>query len=199
MISENFNPRSPHGERLQPCNGVVFRQKIFQPTLPARGATKFFPYLLHQSLISTHAPRTGSDRPMRACIHAQTSYFNPRSPHGERRHLLFHFPQELLFQPTLPARGATRPFRTVWPRWSFQPTLPARGATMASFSSSLTHTHFNPRSPHGERHGRKLLCIGFVEFQPTLPARGATRCNHYAGNVGKYFNPRSPHGERHCQ
>ena len=37
--------------------------------------------------ISTHAPRTGSDR----CSRQRTStirYFNPRSPHGERHGFL---------------------------------------------------------------------------------------------------------------
>ena len=35
---------------------------IFQPTLPARGATRFVPLPRRQRhRISTHAPRTGSD------------------------------------------------------------------------------------------------------------------------------------------
>ena len=34
-----FNPRSPHGERLK-LSGRTSRQKEFQSTLPARGATK---------------------------------------------------------------------------------------------------------------------------------------------------------------
>ena len=35
-------------------------------------------------------------------------------------------------------------------------------------------THFNPRSPHGERRMRHMLADNKVLFQPTLPARGAT-------------------------
>ena len=58
---DDFNPRSPHGER--------------QPS-------RFSEYKTWR--ISTHAPRTGSDR-----IHdvhcKRFDYFNPRSPHGERR------------------------------------------------------------------------------------------------------------------
>ena len=34
--------------------------------------------------ISTHAPRTGSDQGRRGVFHPDF-YFNPRSPHGERR------------------------------------------------------------------------------------------------------------------
>ena len=106
-VLAHFNPRSPHGERRPPsCKGV--RHLAFQPTLPARGAT---------AQCAAHHPRAG--------------HFNPRSPHGERRHrhpcssgavpISTHAPRTgsdggrsttrsrgLLFQPTLPARGATR-------------------------------------------------------------------------------------------
>ena len=36
------------------------------------------------ALISIHAPRTGSDYRGRSCLYLD-NYFNPRSPHGERR------------------------------------------------------------------------------------------------------------------
>ena len=42
----DFNPRSPHGERLQ-VSEILFLIGGFQSTLPARGATKRF--LLRQS------------------------------------------------------------------------------------------------------------------------------------------------------
>ena len=101
-----FNPRSPHGERLlrvvqklnvlrisiraprtgsdaQVLKGVMPLGE-FQSTLPARGATAVLSGGKRQQRISIHAPRTGSDAPkMMCCI--QRPYFNPRSPHGERR------------------------------------------------------------------------------------------------------------------
>ena len=82
-------------------------------------------------MISIHAPRTGSDKadkpiqmvvprfqstlPARGATHAMflphtgRHYFNPRSPHGERRPP----PKKerrtkTIFQSTLPARGATQ-------------------------------------------------------------------------------------------
>ena len=162
--------------------------------------------------ISTHAPRTGSDRP--------TS-----SGQGKPAR----------FQPTLPARGATD-WRGRHRRCgAFQPTLPARGATRRTSFSALralisTHaprtgsdlqqrrdalrraisTHaprtgsdamydadfylvedFNPRSPHGERHFEETLNSLRATFQPTLPARGATsdddRCT-----VAAEFQPTLP-------
>ena len=59
--------------------------RVFQPTLPARGAT-LFQHIgqCRQPCISTHAPRTGSDDwlPVKDALPPK-------------------------FQPTLPARGAT--------------------------------------------------------------------------------------------
>ena len=55
----------------------------------------------------------------------------------------------------------------------FQPTLPARGATYSATTEARLTLYFNPRSPHGERHG---MC----------------ECRQYRRD----FNPRSPHGER---
>ena len=55
---------------------------------------------------------------------------------------------------------------------------------------------FNPRSPHGERHGQKRLLMLLWIFQSTLPARGATFVVILAKVMTDDFNPRSPHGER---
>ena len=79
--------------------------------------------------ISTHAPRTGSDDIILAILYFGC-YFNPRSPHGERPILYTALPPIYTFQPTLPARGATRSgLRVACLLYPFQPTLPARGAT----------------------------------------------------------------------
>ena len=80
--------------------------------------------------ISIHAPRTGSDWTVGAIR---------RSP--------------LVFQSTLPARGATSAIPQVTPSFlSFQSTLPARGATRRQPRTASLEVDFNPRSPHGERH-----------------------------------------------
>ena len=79
----DFNPRSPHGERHLDSRVDTLEQSGFQSTLPARGATFWEPFarnnILFQSTlpargattagsssatskdISIHAPRTGSD------------------------------------------------------------------------------------------------------------------------------------------
>ena len=147
---------------------------VFQPTLPARGATP-----------------SGSREP------AGRKHFNPRSPHGERRRKKPSSAPPPQFQPTLPARGATSDIAlALMAVQAFQPTLPARGATArqvhhhrcASISTHAPRTgsdvsdnavdavlrDFNPRSPHGERHCNVCQRVDCHKFQPTLPARGAT-------------------------
>ena len=190
-----FNPRSPHGER-HPQTLMDFTPVPFQSTLPARGATNGISRYSMPLLISIHAPRTGSDGTDAASV-AQDCHFNPRSPHGERRALFVqkggvgHFNprsphgerlggppaqphQDGQFQSTLPARGATVVKVRVRLIEPFQSTLPARGATIPARRVSRGSTHFNPRSPHGERQKKHILDMGISNF-----------------------NPRSPHGERH--
>ena len=127
-FTRHFNPHSPHGERRDPRAQSFPRKYTFQPTLPARGAT-VANHVLGQALaISTHTPRTGSDAA--AGQHGSAGrYFNPHSPHGERPLDNASQVGNLLFQPTLPARGATRLGSFPSFLMVFQPTLPARGAT----------------------------------------------------------------------
>ena len=170
------------------------RSSRFQPTLPARGATPAHQEPHGAAVISTHAPRTGSDEPRgrgqsvhKISTHAPRTgsdgaggaglphlvYFNPRSPHGERRNFAGCALLIWLFQPTLPARGATRTALPTASRRRFQPTLPARGATAG-------------------KRGEETSIL----FQPTLPARGATAMSMHLCQCSGHFNPRSPHGER---
>ena len=77
-----FNPRSPCGERHNYLV-IVFTHDVFQSTLPVRGATELGEETKSWFIISIHAPRAGSDRK----VHKRRnndSYFNPRSPCGER-------------------------------------------------------------------------------------------------------------------
>ena len=128
FATEDFNPRSPRGERLARKTEYNFLDK-FQSTLPARGATQDVAYILHDRDISIHAPREGSDCFLRLSswickrisIHAPREgsdkqltifsidpfYFNPRSPRGERQPYFVQRSCISQFQSTLPARGAT--------------------------------------------------------------------------------------------
>ena len=125
----------------------------------------------------------------------------------------------MVFQPTLPLRGATpRPWHRrragpvsthaplagsdrarIMPDTStlqFQPTLPLRGAT-ASARSSQDVSRFQPTLPlRGATSALRLNSVSSWSFQPTLPLRGATGNGNGAGPRRPSFNPRSPCGER---
>ena len=196
-------------------NGSGWR--AFQSTLPARGATggiqHFVPAiaisihaprtgsdgdLLSRRLflftISIHAPRTGSDRPLR-WRWASAPYFNPRSPHGERRERAAAPTEKQRFQSTLPARGATFAPVVLDATDRFQSTLPARGATSAvDFKAVRLHisihaprTGSDPGSPAERRND-------YISIHAPRTGSDARRTrNAYQQDN---FNPRSPHGER---
>ena len=173
MIISTHAPRTGSDLTWQTCR---IRKNRFQPTLPARGATP---------------PRTR--RRWARC------YFNPRSPHGERRCAMSVKIVSLLFQPTLPARGATctshSPLASVPP---FQPTLPARGATIIASLLSTRKLHFNPRSPHGERRYQGVIRTAKqTHFNPRSPHGERLMVSIRVHRLPlTNFNPRSPHGER---
>ena len=212
----HFNPRSPHGERPKHPDWVSCRCK-FQPTLPARGATKHTAN--HPDSGTYFNPRSPHGErlfPLR-CRSGRPD-FNPRSPHGERRKLLLERVALRDFNPRSPhgERLADKPEKVN--QFVFQPTLPARGATRRRRRKAHCRADFNPRSPHGERprfvcslrisfefqptlpaRGATFCCTLFLRltlFQPTLPARGATRPPLAPETRNRDFNPRSPHGER---
>ena len=168
----HFNPRSPHGERPTPKGGrQIFL--AFQSTLPARGATVIATAFAFAPNISIHAPRTGSDMRRPAWRTCQ-SYFNPRSPHGERRETYTRRKSRLYFNPRSP-HGE----RLAIPRvQAFQSDIsihaPRTGSDVDDYHGWMLHLHFNPRSPHGERPHSFFSSASRRLFQSTLPARGAT-------------------------
>ena len=172
----HFNPRSPHGERLVRGHGSV-RRNQFQSTLPARGATREIIIDAADMSISIHAPRTGSDvvqlkvvyrrekfqstlpargATCKTCVRRwEPAYFNPRSPHGERRLSRRPGVRASDFNPRSP-HGERHLFR------------------------ALRRAHI-VISIHAPRTGSDLFCACTtkvkISFQSTLPARGATSAN----------------------
>ena len=150
----HFNPRSPHGERRvsQQINAV---NSAFQPTLPARGATTRFADHKRESqyfnprsphgerqfpvtvdcfigIISTHAPRTGSDDKSDNfdSIDVGISTHAPRT--GSDKVYTSTGETVSVISTHAPRTGSDRPdCRHSRDGGEFQPTLPARGATPA--------------------------------------------------------------------
>ena len=122
--------------------------------------------------------------------------FNPHSPRGERPSSVFCLRPALLFQSTLPARGATARRRHGGPEKQISIHTPREGSDALGRKYNSVIRHFNPHSPRGERPAEdKRVEAGFdfnphsprgerppqcwdiillQRFQSTLPARGAT-------------------------
>ena len=197
LAYSDFNPRSPHGERLprEICEPVPVPISIHAPRTGSDGGVperhraplNFNPRSPHgerpqeyaasvtETEISIHAPRTGSDTSTPSSARSKSN-FNPRSPHGERLYARAARHGKAAISIHAPRTGSDMAKRgESRGRHAFQSTLPARGAT-ALF----------------QYYQRYLF-----QFQSTLPARGATIRNVCIIICRRYFNPRSPHGERH--
>ena len=169
----NFNPRFPRGKRLLPvivhnleCGISIHASRegsdpsavtvkpspgLFQSTLPAREATRYYDGVCCSQL-----------------------HFNPRFPRGKRHEADKKERADQQFQSTLPAREAT----ACGPEVStgkgisihasregsdaqsvdnlkliliFQSTLPAREATNRHYDTLHVTNNFNPRFPRGKR------------------------------------------------
>ena len=146
--------------------------------------------------ISIHAPRTGSDA-QRVTARCGTPYFNPRSPHGERRAAGQSRPLgRENFNPRSPHgerryRDATRTDKR-----QFQSTLPARGATTneAAERRNAAISIHAPRTGSDPTPGLSDVAKGRISIH--APRTGSDRASRRASARQRNFNPRSPHGER---
>ena len=171
---QNFNPRSPCGER------------------------RSFPgWATRPTPISIHAPHAGSDQTQ--CLHnlcrrdfnprspcgerhrrsrkcSRCTNFNPRSPCGER--LLSKVPSGIIttFQSTLPMRGATRVILASYKFFCISIHAPHAGSDLkdACFPMAEIFQSTLPMRGATLQVSNRLI---FVEFQSTLPMRGATNCD----------------------
>ena len=128
VFRKNFNPRSPHGERLS-THTANSPDVTISIHAPRTGSDEHLRRYIILCDISIHAPRTGSDDAIIDYQSAGFTDFNPRSPHGERHFICCPYNPKRLFQSTLPARGATGADELEATGGLFQSTLPARGAT----------------------------------------------------------------------
>ena len=82
-------------------------------------------------------------------------------------------PGLVVFQPTLPLRGATDDSVITDTQSEFQPTLPLGGARSIRRQGDAAAS-FHPPLPLGGATTANLMSEFNREFQPTLPLRGAT-------------------------
>ena len=145
-----FNPRSPHGERLD-LGCFDKKQAInFNPRSPHGERLSARAQRTPTGAISIHAPRTGSDGLPGLCGQdALISIHAPRTGSDKRLFAQRHAVQISIHAPRT---GSDRTRRRLLRQ----------------------DTHFNPRSPHGERRDGRDARPPCAGFQSTLPARGAT-------------------------
>ena len=123
--------------------------------------------------ISIHAPHAGSDCKQSKEMLLQR-YFNPRSPCGERPLPSVLGIEAVIFQSTLPMRGATKTDMIKSKPVIFQSTLPMRGATL-SIASGIPNKAISIHAPHAGSDCKHLPKRKVYQvFQSTLPMRGAT-------------------------
>ncbi len=84
-------------------------------------------------------------------------------------------PQVLLFQSTLPVRGATSGSAEEVYSTEISIHAPRTGSDGFAILVICRVLYFNPRSPYGERHPAQLGQVSLKLFQSTLPVRGATK------------------------
>ena len=170
----DFNPRSPDGERHSP------------PDISGN--------VVH---ISIHAPRMGSDktiRRLRACA-SSISIHAPRM--GSDNGIYGTQAQDVIFQSTLPGWGATcAVFDHLRHGIGISIHAPRMGSDLRATSHATRATHFNPRSPDGERLPRRNRGSSIVYISIHAPRMGSDCRRSPVAVCFTYFNPRSPDGER---
>ena len=169
------------------CNSIQHASRMqFQSTLPVWGATPLILKIaLGRSYFNPRSPCGERPDHLQGAIQLGLD-FNPRSPCGERLAKTIINANETVFQSTLPVWGATNPASVCTARnIGFQSTLPVWGATV--YRGGLRHKP--DISIHAPRVGSDFIYY-FCEhckkgFQSTLPVWGATLvllcCGSHAG------------------
>ena len=191
-----FNPRSPDGERLAiwsriDCNTDI---SIHAPRMGSDGHQHVLRN--HHHHISIHAPRMGSDHLPSCGVLAQVgiSIHAPRMGSDARAPRCGIAAEFISIH--APRMGSDWVVSSMpWMGPVFQSTLPGWGATRRLPDASRPATYFNPRSPDGERPSCARGCRASWYFNPRSPD-GERRVTLSRVIGVSNFNPRSPDGER---
>ena len=194
-LPEDFNPRSPCGERPGSDIYVVRKLVKFQSTLPVWGATGLFTQVFAQVPFQSTLPVWGATQQCRqkrrrkkfqstlpvwgATVRRFSwfslfAYFNPRSPCGERRKGMDYGGRVQDFNPRSPCGERLAAVFGYTLDFGISIHAPRVGSDCAPLSRTVLATDFNPRSPCGERLLKRLRKHFAPKFQSTLPVWGAT-------------------------
>ena len=131
--------------------GLSYAFLLFQSTLPGWGATSFFCFWFFPLIFQSTLPRWGATM-AGLVMDCRDSYFNPRSPDGER----------------LVVGDVDRDVDGI------SIHAPRMGSDIVCAHGSSLLKNFNPRSPDGERPCDHHSQRSADRFQSTLPGWGAT-------------------------
>ena len=203
---DNFNPRSPCGERPGSHTTDCASYSVFQSTLPLRGATQLPGRV--SGWTAYFNPRSPCGERLRLALNGfDLDDFNPRSPCGERQRCNPKSTNNIAtFNPRSPC--GERPSLSVPPYqyFRFQSTLPLRGATLSAIAQGAMSTlsihaplagsdyavqlrqrlqgPFNPRSPCGERRApENRLSPDCTTFNPRSPCGERRRIRRFRGGL----------------
>ena len=150
-IQYEFQSTLPvRGATLQPFPAIVFPDD-FNPRSPCGERRRIRPGQTHDGNISIHAPRAGSDSCYTAGLY-NPAHFNPRSPCGERHDRDRHSGSRDAISIHAPRAGGDDVQYIHYSLFmEFQSTPPVRGATLYLRILQLGSRDFNPRPPCGGR------------------------------------------------
>ena len=140
-IGGDFNPRSPWGERQSRFCLLGKKGRDFNPR-----SRHFHPQAFRA--ISIHAPRGGERRRVRKPPGRKRKHFNPRSPWGERRYVPGVCLVDKLFQSTLPVGGATLSLLPHPAPWAISIHAPRVGSDLAK-CVALCSARISIHAPRG--------------------------------------------------
>ena len=136
------------------------------------------------------------ERPGYPFMYCVTFYFNPRSPHGERQQVEDPAMRTRDISIHAPRRGSDVQFSLYVSRSCyFNPRSP-QGERHLSLLSTVISRYFNPRSPQGERPAIDANIVKTKAISIHAPRRGSDCGQGLFYSIKSDFNPRSPQGER---
>ena len=158
--------------------------RIFQSTLPVWGATNSPKKQNIERRISIHAPRVGSDlQRLEEVRQSVISIHAPRVGSDEPHALPIRIHVISIHAPRVGSDDMRR--RYSFTGTHFNPRSPC-GERLEREERGARAPNFNPRSPCGERQSQWELLVGWYIFQSTLPVWGATvsgQCRSFSASI----------------
>ena len=165
---------------------------------PRMGSDAVIWRLINNLYISIHAPRMGSDLAL-GSPNTGVTYFNPRSPDGERPGLVDVLVPIVQFQSTLPGWGATGRSQSAMSLIQISIHAPRIGSDKFDCVVASGPAWISIHAPRMGSDRPSCEKRPLYEISIHAPRMGSDRRFRPFAPRNRYFNPRSPDGERPCE